>query len=120
MMITFVFAFFLFLIMGSTNSIETIISLNIYPNQLIVNNKSFLIYWHTIEKIFKKFFEYLLGENIYAILSLALSRVASFYILGIKIKLRELINIKISKSVSLIVLVKTAHCAIFFQRKTSN
>ena len=102
--ITFVFAFFLFLIMGSTNVIDTIFSLNINTNQLIVIGISFLIYWLTIDNIFEKFFEYLLGENIYAILSLALSRVASFYIIGIIIKLNEVINMTISIGVSLILL----------------
>ncbi|MEX3745552.1 hypothetical protein [Lysinibacillus xylanilyticus] len=102
--ITFVFAFILFLIMGSTSVIDTIFSLNINTNQLIVIGISFLIYWLTIDNIFEKFFEYLFGENINATLSLALSRVASFYIIGIIIKLNEGINMTISIGVSLIFL----------------
>ena len=102
--ITFVFALFLFLILGSTSIIDAIFSLNINTNQLIVIGISFLIYWITIDNIFEKFFEYLLGENIYAILSLALSRVASFYIIGIIIKLNEVINMTISLGVSFILL----------------
>ena len=102
--ITIVFALFLFLIMGSTNLIDTIFSLNINTNQLIVIGISFLIYWITIDNIFEKFFEYLLAGNIFAVLSLAFSRVASFYIIGIIIKLDEVINMTISIGVSLILL----------------
>lgn len=102
--ITFVFAFFLFLIMGSTNFIDKIFSLNIDTNQLIVIGISFLIYLLTIDNVFEKVFEYLLGENINAILSLALSRVAAFYIIGIIIQLNEAVIITISIGVSLILL----------------
>lgn len=103
--ITFVFAFFLFLIIGSTRVIDTLFSLNISTNQLIVIGISFLIYWLTIDNIFEKVFEYLFGENIYAILSLALSRVAALYIIGIIIKLNIATNMTISIGVSLIFLV---------------
>lgn len=102
--ITIVFALFLFLIMGSTNVINTIFSLNINTNQLFVVGISFLMYWITIDNIFEKFFEYLLGENIFAVLSLAFSRVTSFYIIGRIIKLDEVINMTISIGVSLIFL----------------
>ncbi|WP_449536455.1 hypothetical protein [Ferdinandcohnia sp. Marseille-Q9671] len=103
--VTVVFAFFLFLIMGSTSVIDTIFSLHIETNQLIVIGISFLIYWMTIDNIFEKFFEYLWGENIYGILSLSLSRVAAFYLIGILLKLNEVINMTISIGVSLILLL---------------
>lgn len=102
--ITFTIAFFLFLIMGSASVIDIIFSLKLNTNQLIIVGISFLIYWLTIDNIFEKIFEYFWGENIYAILSLALSRVASFYIIGIIIKLNEVINMTISIGVSLILL----------------
>ena len=102
--ITFVFAFVLFLIIGSTNVIDKIFSLNINTNQLFIIGISFLIYWLTIDNIFEKLFEYMLGENIYAILFLALSRVVSCYIIGIIIKLNEVINMTVSIGVPLIIL----------------
>ncbi|RLL48488.1 hypothetical protein D8M04_04320 [Oceanobacillus piezotolerans] len=102
--ITFVFAFSLFLIMGSTSIIDTIFSLNINTNQLIVIGISFLIYLMTIDNIFETLFEYLWGKNIYAVLSTALSRVGAFYIIGILIKLNDVINVTISVGVSLILL----------------
>ncbi len=112
-----VVAFFLFLIMGSTSVIDTIFSLNINTNQLMVIGISFLIYWMTIDNIFETFFEYLLGKNTYAILSLAVSRVAAFYIIGMIIKLNEVINMTISIGVSLILL---AIDVLYFFRNTKS
>ena len=103
--LTVVFVFFLFLIIGSTSVIDTLFSLNINTNQLITIGISFLIYWLTVDNIIEKFFEYLLGENIYAILSLALARMAAFYIIGIILNLNDTINMTISIGVSLILLV---------------
>ena len=103
--LTVVFVFFLFLIIGSTSVIDTLFSLNINTNQLITVGISFLIYWLTVDNIIEKFFEYLLGENTYAILSLALARMAAFYIIGIILNLNDTINMTISIGVSLILLV---------------
>ena len=103
--ITSVFAFFLFVIIGSTSVIDKIFSLNLTTDQLLLIGISFLIYWLTIDNIFEKLFEYMLGENIFAVLFLALSRVVSFYIIGIIIKLNEPVNIAVSIGVPLIILV---------------
>ncbi|MFP3919138.1 hypothetical protein U5N28_15145, partial [Lysinibacillus telephonicus] len=84
---------------------DTLFSLNITTNQLIVIGIFFLIYWLTIDNIFEKLFEYLFGENIYAILSVALTRIAAFYIIGIIISLNNSVNITISIGVSIILLV---------------
>ena len=74
-----VLVFFLFLIIGSTSVIDTLFALNINTNQLITVGISFLIYWLTVDNIIEKFFEYLLGENTYAILSLAFKDDKTFY-----------------------------------------
>ena len=103
--LTVVFVFFLFLIMGSTTVIDTLFSLHINTNQLITIGISFLIYWLTVDNIIEKFFEYLFGENIYAIFSLAVARMAAFYIIGIILNLNDTINMTISIGVSLILLV---------------
>lgn len=112
--ITFVFALFLFLIMGSTSVIDIMFSLELTTNQLLVIGISFLIYWFTIDNILGKFFEYLLGENIYALLALAISRLVSFYMIGILIKLNEVMNMTISIGVSIILLSIEA---LYFLRK---
>ncbi|WP_026561454.1 hypothetical protein [Bacillus sp. J37] len=102
--ITFVFVLFLFLIMGSTSVIDIMFSLELTTNQLLVIGISFLIYWFTIDHILGKVFEYVLGENIYAIIALAVSRVVSFNMIGMFIKLNEVMNMTISIGVSLILL----------------
>jgi len=103
--ITAVFAFFLFVIIGSTSVIDKMFSLNLTTDQLLLIGISFLIYWLTIDNIFEKLFEYMLGESIFAVLFLALSSVVSFYIIGIIIKLNEPVNMAVSIGVPLIVLV---------------
>lgn len=103
--ITLVFAFILFLIIGSTNVVDTIFSLDINTNQLIIIGISFLVYWMTIDNIFEMLLEYILGKNIYAILFLGVSRMVSFYIIGVIIKLNETINMTVSIGVSLIILL---------------
>ena len=100
--------------MGSTTVIDTLFFLNINTNQLIVIGISFLIYWFTIDNILEMLFEYLLGENPYAILSLAPTRMAAFYIIGIILNLNNTVNMTISIGVSLILL---AIDMLFFFRK---
>ena len=115
--VTLVFGFFLFLIIGSASVINNIFSLNIDRNQLMVIGISFIIYSFTIENIFEKLIEYFFGETIYAIFSLALLRVASFYVIGILLKLNEDTNMIISIGVSLIFLV--IDVLYFFKNKKS-
>ena len=100
--------------MGSTTVIDTLFSLNINTNQLIAIGISFLIYWFTVDNILEMLFEYLLGENPYAILSLAPTRMAAFYIIGIILNLNNTVNMTISIGVSLILL---AIDMLFFFRK---
>jgi len=104
LIITSVFAFFLFVIIGSTSVIDKMFSLNLTTDQLLLIGISFLIYWLTIDNIFEKLFEYMLGESIFAVLFLALSRIVSFYIIGITIKLNEPVNMAVSIGVPLIIL----------------
>ena len=75
---------------------------------------SFLIYWFTVDNILEMLFEYLLGENPYAILSLAPTRMAAFYIIGIILNLNNTVNTTISIGVSLILL---AIDMLFFFKK---
>ena len=115
--LTVVFVFFLFLIIGSTTVIDTLFSLHINTNQLIAIGISFLIYWFTIDNILEMLFEYLLGENAYAILSLAPTRMATFYIIGIILNLNNTVNMTISIGISLILL--TIDMLFFFRKERS-
>ncbi|MEK9197187.1 hypothetical protein SFC08_09520 [Lysinibacillus halotolerans] len=103
--ITIVIAFFLFILIGSTTVIDTLFSLDITTNQLIVIGISFLIYWLSIDSIFEKVFEYFMGETVYTALSLAITRVAAFYIIGILMKLDQYTNLSISIGVSVILFI---------------
>ena len=103
--ITAVFAFFLFVIIGSVSVIDKTFSLNLPTDQLLLIGISLLIYWLTIDNIFEKVFEYLFGENVFPLLFLAVSRIVSFYIIGIIIKLNADINTAVAIGVPLILLV---------------
>lgn len=104
-MITAVFAFSLFVIIGSANVINRIFSFNITANQLVVIGISYLVYLLTLDNIFEKLFEYVFGESLYAILSLFLSRIAAFYVIGAIIGIESVINPILSAGVSFILLV---------------
>ncbi|MFJ5770063.1 hypothetical protein [Psychrobacillus sp. NPDC093180] len=114
MILTAIIAFFLFLIIGSANVMNTLFSLNLNSSQLILIGISYLIYWMTADNIIEKFFEYLWGENIYAILSLAVARIATFYIIGIILNLDIAINMTISIGISVILL---GIDLLFFQKR---
>ncbi|MFL0507177.1 hypothetical protein ACH0B5_15665 [Ureibacillus sp. 179-F W5.1 NHS] len=103
--ITIAIAFFLFLLIGSTSVIDTLFSLNIATNQLIVIGISFLVYWLTLDSIFEKVFEFFMGETLYTAFSLAITRVAAFYIIGVLMRLDEHIDLTISIGVSVILLI---------------
>lgn len=103
--ITIFIAFFLFILIGSTTVIDTLFSLDITTNQLIVIGISFLVYWLSIDSIFEKVFESFMGETLYTALSLAITRVAAFYIIGILMKLDQYTNLSISIGVSVILFI---------------
>lgn len=105
LIITIVITFFLFLLIGSTSVIDTIFSLHITTNQLIVIGISFLVYWLTVDSVLEKVFEYFMGETIYTAFCLAVTRVAAFYIIGILMKLEQHIDLTISIGVSVILLL---------------
>lgn len=104
LLITIIIALFLFLLIGSTNVIDTLFSLDISTNHLVVISISFLIYWLTIDNILEKTFNDLMDETIYALLFLLSTRVISFYIIGLIIKLSEVMNLTISIGVAIILL----------------
>ena len=103
--ITAALAFLLFLIIGSTSIIDSLFSLNINMNQIIIISISIFIYWITLDNIFENLFEYIFGKNLFALLFLALARITAFYIMGNILKLDETINMTISIGVSLILLL---------------
>lgn len=113
--ITVVFACLFFIIVGSANVMNSMFSLNMSTEQLIVMSISFFVYWITIDNIFETLFEHLFGKSVYALLSLMLSRVASFYLIGIFIPLNEVVNLTFSIGVALI--ISTIDGLYFFRKE---
>src|SRR5690606_17379214 len=105
LIITLAIGFLLLLIVGSITALNTVFSLNISVNQMILIAVSFLIYWFTLDYIFEATFEHIFGENWIAVFSLTLSRIAAFYIIGILFHLNEPINLVVAVGVPLIIVV---------------
>lgn len=103
--IIIVIALLLFLLIGSTSIINLIFSLNINNEQIIIIGISFLIYLFTIDNIVEIFLEYLLGKNIICYIAKALTRVVSFYIIGLIVNIEHEILVIISIGVSVILLL---------------
>lgn len=105
LIITIVMALFLFIIIGSTSAIDMLLSLNIGTEQIIMIGIYFLIYLLTIDYIIEKISEYLMGENILHYMALALTRISSFYLIGIMMNIKQEIIVAISIGVSIILLL---------------
>lgn len=114
LMITFIIALFLFLIIGSTNVIDKLFSLGIDRNQIIIIAIFIMVYLMTIDNFFEMVFEYILSVKIYALFSVATSRVAAFYIIGIIMNLNNTINLTVSIGISFILFLIDA---LFYLRK---
>ncbi|WP_203289264.1 hypothetical protein [Metabacillus sp. cB07] len=102
---TLVFAFFLFMIIGSIRVVDSVFSLHIDTGQLLIVGTCYLIYWLSIDSIFSKIFDYMMGDTIYSNLSLSFSRTAAFYLIGLFTGLSKDINLTLSIGVALILLV---------------
>ncbi|WP_282033571.1 hypothetical protein [Metabacillus indicus] len=113
---TLVFAFFLFVIIGSMKVVDSVFSLQIDTGQLLIVGTCYLIYWLTIDSIFSKISDYLMGDTIYSNLSISLSRAAAFYIIGIFTNLSEDINLTLSIGVALILLVIDTSYSFYSKR----
>lgn len=110
LVLTLVVAFFLFLIIGSTSVLDRVFSLDITNKQLVLIGITYFLYYFTLDNLFVFLFEYLFGDSIYALVSLTLSRMAAFYIIGILIDLNNDINSAVSIGLSLIFLfVNSVH-----------
>lgn len=105
LLFTLLLAFFLLIMMGSTVVINSLFTLNITTNQLIIIAISYIIYWLTLDTLFEKLCEYVLGKNYYAQVMIALSRIVIFYIIGSLIGLTASINFTLSIGVALIFLI---------------
>lgn len=105
LLFTLLLAFFLLIMMGSTVVIDSLFTLNISTNQLIKIAISYVIYWLTLDTLFEKLCEYVLGKNYYARVMIALSRIVIFYIIGSLIGLTARINFTLSIGVALIFLI---------------
>src|SRR5699024_3028391 len=73
--------FIMFILLGSTNVINVIFSLDISTKQIIILAAILLVYLFTIDNVFEIACELLVGKNMASILVMLLIRIFVFYLI---------------------------------------
>ena len=95
----------IFALLGSTNIVNIIFSLNISTNQLIILAISFFVYLFILDDIIEFIVEYIIGKNIFYAIVLALIRIGIFYVIGNTVGLNQTVSITIATGVTFITLL---------------
>src|SRR5690606_3706219 len=117
--ITFVFSFILLVLLGSTNLIDTLHSLRIPENQLILLSISFFIYLFTIDTLIGYIVEIITGKNFVYTIVLFFSRIFAFYIIGALLNLEHNSNVPISIGIALVIFIIELY-SVLNSKKQSN
>lgn len=103
--ITFVLSFILFVLFGSVNLIDTLYSLKIPNNKLLLLAISFFIYLFTIDVLIEYSIEIITGKNFVYTVVLFFTRILAFYTIGALLNLERNSNILISIGIALIIFI---------------
>lgn len=96
-------AFFLFVLVGSTNAINILFSLDINTNQVIFLAIALLVYLFSIDNIIEIVVKYIVGQRIFYFLIMMLIRILASYAIGLFIGLNQNNSLTIAVGVSLII-----------------
>lgn len=108
LMPTALIAFFLFVFLGSTTTINLLFSLNISTDQLIILAITLLVYLFSIDSILEKLVEFIIGKNLFYYLILMVLRIMATYTLALIIGLDGKNGFAIATGVSLIIFLLEA------------
>ena len=95
----------IFAVLGTTNIVNIIFSLNINTNQLIALTISYFVYLFILDDIIGFILKYILGKNIIYTTILALIRIGIFHIIGYFVNLSHTVSLTIATGVALIILL---------------
>lgn len=101
---TAIIAFFLFALIGSTNIINTVFSLELSLNTLIILSIIFLLYLFTLDYIIELSIEILLGKNNAYYITLFFVRTFIFFIICALFQLNDRVSFLVALSMSLILI----------------
>ena len=91
----------IFAVLGSTNLVNIIFSLNMDSHQLIALTISYFIYLFILDDIIGFIVKYILGKNIIYTTLLALIRISIFHIIGYFVGLSHKVSLTIATGVAL-------------------
>lgn len=100
---TAVIALIIFVLIGSTNVVNFLFSLNISMNKLIIMALSLCAYLLIIDGIVETVLKLIVGENIFQLIILLLIHIFAFYIIGLLVGLSQLNSFIIALGVALII-----------------
>ena len=93
----------IFVLIGSTNIVNIMFSLNISMNELIILAISFFVYLFFLDDILEIIVEHIVGKNIYYTIVLILIRIGIFYVIGNIVGLAQTVSITIATGVTFII-----------------
>ena len=95
----------IFAVLGTTNIVNIIFSLNMNTNQLIALTISYFVYLFILDDIIEFILKYILGKNIIYTTILTLIRIGIFHIIGYFVDLSHTISLTIATGVAFIILL---------------
>ena len=96
-------AFFLFVLLGSTNAINTLFSLQISTKQVVFLAISLLVYLFSIDSIIEIVVKHIVGQRVFYFFIMMLIRILASYAIGLFIGLNQNNSLIIAAGVSLII-----------------
>ncbi|MDG5788803.1 hypothetical protein QA612_15130 [Evansella sp. AB-P1] len=102
---TVVIAFFLLVLLGTTNIVDMLFSLELSMNQLIMLTISILVYLFTLDSVIEKLVKYMTEKNKFYLFIVLLTRIIAFHLIGMIIGLNQANSLVISTGVALIIMI---------------
>ncbi|MCM3584705.1 hypothetical protein M3182_02965 [Mesobacillus maritimus] len=104
LVITGTIGLILFAIFGSTSLVNSLFSLHISTNQLVVVTIAFFIYLFTLDNLLEWIVKWIIGKNLFYTSLLAFLRIGIFYAIANLVGLTQNVSITIAAGVAFILL----------------
>jgi hypothetical protein len=105
LLITVGIGLMLFVLLGTTNTVNMIFSLDLSVDELMTLAISIFVYLFTIDSVIEIILKYVMGKNIVYYCLLLFVRIGIFYVIGIIIGISQSANLAAATGVALIVLL---------------
>ena len=109
LIITGTIGLFIFALLGSTNMVNIIFSLNMNTNQLMIVAISFSVYLFILDDMVGFIVEYIFGKNIVNTTLLTCIRIGIFHIIGYFVGLGHTVSLTIATGVALLLVIEVSY-----------